>query len=380
MVRVVGIDPGTKTFELCGIEDGEVFYEKILQTAELAEEPHLLIEAVEKVMPLDLIVGPSGYGVELTRLDEIPEEKLKEWYLTYILLLKEKDLDKALLGNETGIMVYSTMVQNALEMKRRNWPVCYIPGVINLSTVPEWRKINNLDMGTVDKLCSCLLGIHDQAVRKDISYDRTSFLLIEMGFGYNSILAVENGKIVDGLGGTTDGIGFLSAGNLDLELVQLVGEWDKSDVFKGGASTICEKDDPKAMMERKDGKEEVAWKAMMEGVEKGAISLQTSVSDPKEILLSGRLTRMKEVQEELEYRLDELDPIRSLGSLKGAEKIKEAAQGSAIAAEGLAGGDFSQLIEHTELIEAERTALDHLYHPKGLSVKEELEKKVSFRP
>ncbi len=378
MVRAVGIDPGTKTFELCGIEDGEVFHEKILQTADLAEEPHLLIEAIEKVMPLDLIVAPSGYGVEVTRLDEIPEEKLKEWYLTYILLLKEKDLDKALSGEETGIMVYSTMVQNALEMKRREWPICYIPGVINLSTVPEWRKINNLDMGTVDKLCSSLLGIHDQAVRKDISYDRTSFLLIEMGFGYNSTLAVENGKIVDGLGGTTGGIGFLSAGKLDLELVQLVGGWDKSDVFKGGASTITGKDDPKAMIG--DETNEVAWNAMMEGIEKSAASLLTSVSDPEEILLSGRLNRMKEVREELEYRLGEFGPIRTLGSLSGAEKIKEAAQGSAIAAEGLAGGDFSQLVEHIELIEAEGTALDHLYHPKGLSVKEELEKKVSFRP
>jgi len=380
MVRAIGIDPGTKTFDVCGLEDGEVFYEKILSTSKLAENPELLMDVIEKVMPVDLIAGPSGYGVEVTHLEDLELQRLKEWYLTYILLLKKEDLETALSKNDLGIMVYSAMTQVALEMKKRDWPVCYIPGVINLPTVPEWRKINKLDMGTVDKLCSCVLGIHDQSLKKNISYSETSFILVEMGHGYNSILAVENGKIVDGSGGTTNGIGFLSAGKIDLELAQLAGEWNKSDVFIGGASTVSKKNSPEALVKNRniEEKSKTAWNALIEGVEKGVASMMTSVSETKEILISGRLSRIDEVQDELEQKLKKYAPVRVVGSLKGAKKVKEAGQGYAMVAEGLAEGDFSEVIECVKIREAEGTALDHIYHPKGDTINAELRKKVPF--
>jgi len=381
MVKAVGIDPGTKSFDVCGLEDGEVFFEDMLTTSELAEDPDLLMDIIEKVMPVDLIAGPSGYGVEITHLKDLELQKLEEWYLTYILLLKKQDLETAVSKNDPGIMVYSAMTEVALEMKKRDWPVCYIPGVINLPTVPEWRKINNLDMGTVDKLCSCVLGIHDQSLEKNISYPDTSFILVEMGQGYNSILAVEDGKVVDGLGGTTNGIGFLSAGKIDLELAQLAGEWNKSDVFSGGASTVSEKNSLEALLkDRNEGeKSKIAWNALIEGVEKGVASMLTSVSEPNEILTSGRLTRIDEVQKELERKLRGYAGVRSVGSLKGAKEVKEAAQGHAMVAEGLSGGEFSEVIDCIKIREADGTPLDHIYHPKADTIKEELRKKVPFR-
>lgn len=234
MLRVLGIDPGTGSFDLCGLEDGEVFFEEVLDTFELAKRPSSLIEAVERAMPLDLIAGPSGYGVELTYLRDMKIEDLRKWYLTYILLLREEDLASGLKRGDPGISVYSAMVETAMEMKRRGWPVCYLPGAIELPTIPAHRKINKLDIGTVDKMCIGVLGAYDQSQRLGIPYSEVSFVLVEMGFGYNAILGVGGGKIVDGIGGTTGGIGFLSAGSLDLELVQLVKNWDKSDVFTGG--------------------------------------------------------------------------------------------------------------------------------------------------
>ncbi|KXB07425.1 hypothetical protein AKJ52_00320 [candidate division MSBL1 archaeon SCGC-AAA382C18] len=382
MVRALGIDPGTKSFDVCGLEDGEIIFEKVLDSSELAKNPELLIKAVEEAKPLDLIAGPSGYGVEVTYLSDLYLESLEDWYLTYILLLTKEDLNSALERDDPGIKVYSAMTQTALEMKRRDWPVCYIPGVINLPTVPERRKINNLDMGTVDKMCCGLLGIHDQARRRDIPYEETSFVLVEMGHGYNSILKVEDGKIVDGLGGTTNGIGFLTGGKMDLELVQLVGEWEKSDVFTGGAASIAKKKSPRAMIENRNEEEKckIAWNAMLEGVERGVASMFTSGSDPKEILISGRLTRIDEVRKELGRRLESFAPIQKLGWLEGVDRVKEAAQGYAMAAEGLMGGEFSKLIDCARIEDAKGTALDYLYHPKGKSIKEKLENTVSFRP
>ncbi len=380
--KAIGIDPGTGSFDVCGIEDGEVFYEDILDSESLAKDPDLLLDSIEKAKPLDLIVGPSGYGVELTYLRDLDFETLEDWYLTYILLLKREDLESALEENNPGIMVYSAMTESAEKMKKRDLPVCYIPGVINLPTVPEHRKINNLDMGTVDKLCSGILGIHEQSRKHDIPYSDVSFILVEMGAGYNATLAVDGGKIVDGVGGTMGGIGFLCAGELDLEMAQLGGDWEKSDVFTGGVAEITGEESHKSFIEKKDEREDygVAWKAMMEGIEKSVYSISTSVSEPREILISGRLTESDEVREELSRRLDDIAPVSKMNLLKGAKETKEAAQGYGMVAEGLAGGKFSDLVECTKIREAKGTALDYLYHPKGRQSEKELREKVPFRP
>ncbi len=379
-MRVLGIDPGTRSFDLCGLEDGKVYYEEVLDTPDLAMKPELLIEAIEKAMPVDLITGPSGYGVEITNLKDLPLERLEDWYLTYILLLKRDDLEAALAVSDPGIMVYSAMTQTALEMKRREWPVTYIPGLINLPTVPEHRKLNKLDMGTVDKMCICALGVYDQSKRLGIPYSDVSFLLVELGFGYNAVLGVEGGKIVDGVGGTTGGMGFLTSGGIDVELAQLGGKWEKGDVFTGGAALVSGKMSPEEMIESTDENSKKAWEATIEGVEKSVASMTIPVRKPREILLSGRLTRLDKIEKELIKRLGEIAPVRRIGWLDGVKKVKESAQGYAMVADGLSGGTFSDLVDWLEIQGAKGTVLDYLYHPKGTRAKEELEGKIPFRP
>lgn len=77
MVRVIGIDPGTRSMDVCGLDDGEVYYEKVVDTAVVAQRPEALIEAIEATEPFDLIVGPSGYGVEVTLLRTFQKMFLK---------------------------------------------------------------------------------------------------------------------------------------------------------------------------------------------------------------------------------------------------------------------------------------------------------------
>jgi len=45
MVRGRGIDLGTRSMNVCGLEDGEVNYERVVDTAETARRPEALIEA-----------------------------------------------------------------------------------------------------------------------------------------------------------------------------------------------------------------------------------------------------------------------------------------------------------------------------------------------
>ncbi len=380
-MRGLGVDPGTKSFDICGIEDGEIFYENILDSSNLAENPTILVEAIEEAMPLDLIAAPSGYGVEVTYLKDLDLDILEDWYLTYILLLRREDLETAIEEGNPGIMVYSAMTQSALEMKRKEMPACYIPGVINLPTVPEHRKVNNLDMGTVDKLCCAVLGIQDQSKRLGIPYSETSFILAELGAGYNAAVGVDGGKVVDGVGGTMPGLGFLTSGEVDMEMVQIAEEWDKTDVFTGGAAAIAKEESIENFIERRNEEDyEIAWNRMMEDIERMVSSINVSVSDPKEILLSGRLSRFDKIRNELVDRLEKFGNVREVGFLPNAGELKEAAQGYGMMAEGLAGGKFSELIDLMEIEDAKGTALDYVYHPTGERAVEKIKNKISFRP
>ena len=366
MVKVLGIDPGTRSFDFCGLKDGSVFYEKVIDTLEVAEKPEILVKAVEEVMPLDLIVGPSGYGIKITYLSKIAPDKVEDWYLKNILLLRKEDFEKALERKEIGMMVYSAMTKTAVTMRMKNWNVVYIPGVIHLPTVPKHRKLNKIDMGTADKMCIAVLGVYDQSRRWKVPYSDVSFILVEMGFGYNAVVGVEKGRIVDGIGGTTGGMGFLTIGSVDAEFVQLGGSWEKSDIFYGGVASVSGKMVPEEVLEN-IGRDELckaAWDAMVENVVKNVKAMTVSVPNPKEILISGRLTRINVVKDLLIEKLGNIAEVKEVGYLEGVKNVKEAAQGYAMVADGLAGGKFKDLIEWMKIKEAEDFILDYIYHPK----------------
>ncbi|MEM2022550.1 MAG: DUF1464 family protein [Archaeoglobaceae archaeon] len=379
MVKVLGIDPGTKTMDLCGLDDGKVVFERSLDSAEVAKNPEVLLESIDEFGRVDLIAGPSGYGVELTKLESIPLEFLEDWYYTYILLTSKKSIEKAISMGFIGAFLYKAMTMTILEMKKAELPVVFIPGVINLTTVPEFRKLNKADMGTADKMCVAVLGVYDQSRKLGIPYSDTSFIHVEMGFGYNSVIGVENGRIVDGFGGTTMlGPGFLTMGYADQELIQLAENWEKADIFVGGCISVSSKQTLEEFVEAvdKDEKAKLAWDAMFDGIEKAVAAIQVSVRSPKEILLSGRLVRMKEIYEELQKRLSKFGRVRKVEGLEGAKITKETAQGYAIVADGIAGGKFKDLIDWMKIKDARGTAMDYFYHPKVAKIKERI---IKFR-
>ena len=77
-------------------------------------------------------------------------------------------------------------------------PVYFTPGVIHLKTVPAYRKWNKFDMGTADKVCCVALGIKDQSERLSISLEETSFIYVEVGYGFTATIAIEGGKLLMG--------------------------------------------------------------------------------------------------------------------------------------------------------------------------------------
>src|SRR5439155_689004 len=114
------------------------------------------------------------------------------------------------------------------------------PGVIHLTSVPEHRKVNRVDMGTADKVCVAALAIAAQVERSSRPLDKVSLVLLELGGAFTAAIAVAGGKIVDGAGGSAGPLGFRAAGALDGEVAYLAGAVPKAMLLQGFARVAKE--------------------------------------------------------------------------------------------------------------------------------------------
>ncbi len=379
MVTAVGVDPGTRSMDIFGFDDetGEVIIDLAIPRVEVTKDPQIVLDAIREIdRDIDAIIGPSGYGLPMVKASEATDAKINA--ATFIT---KADAEKRL--NIVGLRELMFL------MKKSSLNIWFSPGVIHLPTVPEHRKVNRIDMGTADKVFTAVSGIKDQAERYDIDYSRTSFIILEIGFGYTAALGVVKGKIVDGVGGTTGGLGYMGMGGMDGELAyalaNTIHDFSKLMFFTGGAVSVSLIDPHKVSIEEfiglARGSEQnptvkLAYSAMLESIIKDAYLLLSSVRKPKELLLSGRFTRIdafvQDVTSILQDHLGELGinaEIRTLKRTGGT--VKEAAEGAAIIANGIAGGRYERLIENMELRKSSGGVFSHIY--LDTAVKERIE-------
>ncbi len=347
MPRVIGIDPGTVTLDLCGLDDGRVFLDRSWPTGEALSEPARFVAELEAAGPLDLVAGPSGYGLPLARVQDATDEDLRLAFL-------------AAPGETGGIGGLRELVR---VLARSALPVVLTPGVVHLPTVPAHRKVNRVDMGTAEKVCAVALAVSEQARRFRSPLSEVSFVLLELGGAFTAAVAVAAGRIVDGVGGSAGPLGFRAPGALDGEVAYLAGEVSKALLFHGGAATIAGWDESNASPERlaqpATAAEQVARDALVESTVKTAVALATAIPSPKEFLLSGRLARVESLAHAIRARLEAFAPTRLIEGF--ARTAKEGAQGAALIADGLAGGANRALVERLAIREARGSVLDHLY-------------------
>jgi len=347
MPRVVGIDPGTVSIDLCGLDDGRVFLDHSWPTAEALADPARFIARLEAAGPLDLVAGPSGYGLPLTRARDASEEDLILAFL-------------AAPGETGGIGGLRALVR---ALAASALPVVLTPGVVHLQTVPAHRKANRVDMGTADKVCATALAIAEHARRFGRPLANVSLVLVELGGAFTAAVAVADGRIVDGVGGTSGPLGFRAAGALDGEVAYLAGAVSKAQLFRGGAVAVAGWDEADSSPDRfahsTTPEADDAREALVESAVKAALALAASVPSPKEFVLSGRLARVEAIGHAVRQRLGLFAPTRLLEGFAGT--AKEGAQGAALIADGLAGGPNRELVERLAIREARGTVLDHLY-------------------
>jgi len=330
---VVGFDPGTVSIDVCGLLDGRLYLDRSWPTAEALANPEAFVDLLRSSGTPDLVAGPSGYGLPLLRSSQTTEADLR---LAFLAPADES-------GGIGGLR------RLARQLGASGLPVVYLPGVIHLPSVPEHRKLNRVDLGTADKLCAAALGIHEECERRACSPEDVSFILMELGGGFTAGLAVEQGRIVDGVGGTSGPIGWRSAGALDGEVAYLAGQISKDSLFQGGVSSF---------ISRRPDQRSVALNAYLEGIIKAVRQLCCSAPSATDILVSGRNAAEPEIIERITRALSDVGNVRPLRGF--ATSAKQGAQGAALLADGLSGGSHARLTERLGLREARGTVLDYL--------------------
>lgn len=348
MPRVIGIDPGTVSLDLCGLEDGRVFFDQSIPTEDATADPSLVLGIIERASPLDLVVGPSGYGLPLAKASELTESDIR------LACLAPR-------GDSGGIGGLASLMR---AMGTAAVPVMITPGVVHLPSVPAHRKVNRVDMGTADKVCAVALAVHEQARRRGCPEREVSFILLELGGAFSAALAVEEGCIVDGLGGSSGPLGAASCGALDGEVAFLAGQVSKQMLFSGGALAVAGIPEARAeaIAEVTTPARQKALEAYLESIVKAVAALAVSAPSARVVVLSGRLAKVATIRGGLVSRLSRVIPGVTIELLSGlASAAKHAAQGAALLADGLAGGSAAPLVDALGLRDAKGTVLDHLY-------------------
>ncbi len=333
MTRVIGIDPGTVSTDVCGLVDGHVYLDESRPTRDALEDLESFVNSLSASGWPDLIAGPSGYGLPLMDAASANEADLRVAFLA-------APEETGGIGGLRGL---------ARRLSGSGLPVVYTPGVIHLDTVPEHRKINRVDLGTADKVCAAALGIHQEAQRSGVDPSEVSFILLELGGAFTAGVAVEQGQIVDGIGGTSGPIGWRAVGALDGEVAFLAGEVTKSALFNGGVTSLLQKG---------ADRRPVALAAYVEGAVKAVRQLQYAAPSAEQILLSGRMGSDPEVRDRVTHALSGAGSIRPLMGF--ARIAKQGAQGAALLADGLMNGSSRQLVDRLRIREARGTVLDNL--------------------
>ncbi|MEM1542459.1 MAG: DUF1464 family protein [Ignisphaera sp.] len=377
MVRVIGTDSGTKSYDIFGFDDesGEILVDESIPRDEMVRDPSIVVKRlkqIDNVYRIDAIVASSGYGMPLKLARDATDEEI-----AMATFVTENDVKRGL-----RILGLRKLMKMLKEDKQLNEKTYFTPGVIHLPTVPRYRKINRIDMGTSDKIYSVALAIARHAEAKNISYSSVNLITVEVGFAYTSAIAVKCGEIVDALAGTSGFPSYLGGGFIDGEIfyaVANVAEVSKEVLFRGGAAYLSNIDPFRTPIEMFIEMEDEGYRLMLESIAKDISVLMVS-TEPDSIYFSGRFTRVKKFMEDLSRYLEEnlFKKFREspmIVKLESRGRIaKEAAEGAAIIASGIVGGRYRELVDVLRLRESSGTIFDYI----NIVDKEKLIERYSF--
>ncbi len=359
-MRVLGVDPGTGSMDLLAIEDesGEIIYAASIERQRVTRDPSIVYELVENLHSrygFQAMTAPSGYGISLKRVQDATIEEICEASFTHCRDLEEQH---QIHGLRTLMILYH----------ESSLPAYFTPGAIHLPTIPEYRKLGRIDLGTADKIYTVAAALAILWEKHGVQPEDANAIIVEAGKAYTSGLLVEKGGIRDGIGGTMGWWGLEGGGLMDAEtcyvLSTLRPQMPKRYLFRGGVNYA-----PRGSRPRMAG----------EAVAKTIATLLAAADESVEwIVLSGRTTILyrDEVSSRVEKLVSRLHhrPRIVLLEDESPKGVKAGAYGAAVVASGVAGGKYSRITSSLRLGESRGSIFDYL-KPWGL----ESEAKLYFR-
>ena len=350
MPRVAGCDPGTSSLDVLVLDNGSVTDQVRFTPEQVRSDPSAALLWLRERGPFDLIAGPSGYGLPL-----VPAANCTDAQLALMSLVRPDERGAG------GVVGFSAV---ARAFRESGLPVVFLPGIIHLPTIPPHRKLNRIDLGTPDKLCVAALALNHLTHRGTTRLEGP-VCVIELGTAFTAAMVVNaKGEVVDGVGGTSGPAGWLSPGAWDGEAAYLLSPLRKADLFVGGVVGVADPENRRA-----------AYIESLVRVVGGLCGLFDPWDRFEAIVLSGRLFGAEPAFVNSLHLDSTLAPfarfsssVQQIGGLDGAW-VKEAAQGAAIIADGLAGGPFRAIVEGLRLQAAAGTVLDWLLHPRADEVR-----------
>jgi predicted butyrate kinase (DUF1464 family) len=331
VLRVVGTDPGTSSLDLLLLGDGTVVDQVRLEPAQLRDDPGILAALLARWSPIDLIAAPSGYGLPLVRGDAFTEDHLEQ-----ISLVRPDER-----GRDSGVIGFRSWIRAFV---CSGAPLVFLPGGLHLPTIPAHRKAGAVDLGTADKVAVAALALWFDAAAAG-GFGRSTFAVVEVGSAFTAILVVHEGQIVDASAGSRGPLGLRSGGAWDGEVAYWRVPLAKDDLFHGGLADLGV----------------IGPDAYRESILKHAAALH-AVTPFERVYLSGRGLEQPELLRSTTEAMARFGAVSPLPTLPGAW-VKQAAQGSAILADALAGGRFAPVAESLRLAEASGSVWDILGHP-----------------
>lgn len=346
--KCLGFDPGSSSWKIAVLDDQAVIQTSKIATERISRDPSIIGALVDEHRAgLQAIAAPSGFGLPVTSIDRVGKRELA------LMTLKR---------NGPSIVGLGQAIQTLKEIQRETAVRCFVlPSVKHLPTVPVWRKINRVDLGTTDKLCAAAHALQKIVERGSISYDGVSFVLGEVGNSFISLVCVRRGRVVDGVGGTNVGFGTGASGALDAELAHVWSFPDKPGLYSGGLVHV-------AGMSLEGIEESLsgvptrhvkrALRRLTESFASDAVAM-ASRNQVKALILSSALG--PSINKRMEQAVERV----GLEIIKGINDEMSASIGAAYLVNGLIGGRYRGLSKSLAIAEAKGSVLDHIFYAGG---------------
>ena len=179
MVLNIGVDCSIEGWKTCLMENG-----RVLELCSFTEAPALLtyIQYLCALFPEPTIAVSSELNSDFAALHTMTEQQFYEMTL-YRGNQGWGDISKELLIAIASVNLCSYS----------------IPAIVSLDSVPAYRKLNRADMGTSGNVCA-IATILLRMREREAAWSEMNFLYLEVGHATKSIVVIENGCIVNGIG------------------------------------------------------------------------------------------------------------------------------------------------------------------------------------